>query len=68
MTAVRLKHFEWMSAYWSIPVAGWEAMQKAVEDNQGFDLYKLGARELRSRPHGHVEQFRDVEPRTEQSR
>lgn len=66
--AKRLKHFRWMSVYWSIPAVGWEALQKAVQDDQGFYLLDLGARELRCRPHGLVENFRDVEPRTEQNR
>lgn len=45
---------------------GWEAIQKAIEASEGFDLNVLGARELRCRPTGLVDVLRDVDIRLEQ--
>lgn len=57
----RKVHFSWMGAYWSCTPEAWDTLQAAIAENKPFDLYALGARELRSRPAGARLALRDTE-------
>lgn len=59
-----LVHFTWMGAYYSCSRAVWDDLQRAIANDQPFDLDELGARELRRRPAGRCLELHDVEPRT----
>lgn len=57
-------YFKWMNAYWSISPENWAELNRlAWEERKPFDLDKQGARELKSRPRGHVEEWTDTERR-----
>jgi hypothetical protein len=42
--------FKFMGVYWSLPVAKFEELGKLIDADQPFDLYELGARQLRGKP------------------
>jgi hypothetical protein len=60
----KLVYFDWMGAYWSISEEGWATLNERVAKDLSFDMNEIGAKELRSRPRGLIQQFRDVERRT----
>ena len=60
----KLVYFRWMGAYWSVSEDGWRHLNDCVQNDQGFDMTQIGAKELRSRPRGTILKFRDVDIRT----
>jgi hypothetical protein len=53
-------HFDWMCAYWSISQEQWDVLQELVNNDKPFDLYELGAKELKHRPKGFIHNLVDV--------
>jgi hypothetical protein len=59
MTTKRVFHFKYMGAYWSLPVEVFNSVSARMERGEKeFDLYWLGAKELKAKPKGYVPQLK----------
>jgi len=61
--SVMRKYIKWMGAYWSGTEDQYEALMRALDQGNCFDLDAIGFRELEQRPKGPITWVHDAERR-----